>query len=92
MLNLYSHRMLVKVPAGVLNIAHRGARAFAPENTLAAFRKAKRLGCQMFEIDVRMSKDGELIVHHDEQLTRCTDVISKISGPQLLFCLGFYLR
>ena len=80
MLNLYSHRMPAITPAGVLNIAHRGARAFAPENTLAAFRKAKRLGCQMFEIDVRMSRDGELIVHHDEQLTRCTDVKAKFPG------------
>lgn len=69
-----------KPPAGILNIAHRGARAFAPENTLAAFRKAKTFGCQMVEIDVRLSKDGELIVHHDEQLTRCTDVKAKFPG------------
>ncbi|WAK01119.1 glycerophosphodiester phosphodiesterase [Methylobacter sp. YRD-M1] len=69
-----------KRPAGVLNIAHRGARAFAPENTLAAFEKAKRFGCQMFELDVRLSKDGELIVHHDEQLTRCTDAGVKFPG------------
>ncbi len=72
-----SLRLPGKPPSGVLNIAHRGARAFAPENTLAAFRKAKIFACQMFEIDVRMSKDGTLIVHHDEQLTRCTDVESK---------------
>lgn len=66
--------------AGVLNIAHRGARAFAPENTLAAFEKSQTFGCQMFEIDVRMSKDGELVVHHDEQLTRCTDAKAKFPG------------
>jgi glycerophosphoryl diester phosphodiesterase len=76
-LDLGSLRMPGKSSAGVLNIAHRGARAFAPENTLAAFQKAKNLGCQMFELDVRMSKDGELVVHHDDQLTRCTDVKSK---------------
>ncbi|MDD5321564.1 MAG: glycerophosphodiester phosphodiesterase family protein [Methylococcales bacterium] len=64
-------------PAGVLNIAHRGACAFAPENTLAAFEKSKTFGCQMFEMDVRMSKDKELVVHHDDQLTRCTDVKAK---------------
>ncbi|MGR8981728.1 MAG: glycerophosphodiester phosphodiesterase [Gammaproteobacteria bacterium] len=63
--------------SAILNIAHRGARAFAPENTLAAFEKAKNLGCQMFETDVHMAKDGELIVHHDDRLTRCTDVKSK---------------
>jgi len=67
-------------PVGILNIAHRGARAFAPENTLPAFGKAKRFGCQMFELDVHLSKDGELIVHHDEQLTRCTDASAKFSG------------
>ena len=77
MLDLKPYRMLGKAPVGILNIAHRGARAFAPENTLAAFQKAKNLGCQMFEMDVRMSKDGELVVHHDEQLTRCTDVKAK---------------
>ena len=77
MSDLNSLRMPGKPPPGVLNIAHRGARAFAPENTLAAFQKAKNFGCQMFEMDVRMSKDGELVVHHDDQLTRCTDVKSK---------------
>ena len=66
-----------KPPADFLNIAHRGARAFAPENTLAAFQKAKTFACQLFEMDVHLSKDGELMVHHDEQLTRCTDVTAK---------------
>lgn len=61
----------------ILNIAHRGTRAFAPENTLVAFAKAKTLGCEMFEMDVRMANDGVVIVHHDEHLTRCTDVKAK---------------
>jgi glycerophosphoryl diester phosphodiesterase len=78
-----------KPPAGVLNIAHRGARAFAPENTLAAFQKAKNFGCQMFEMDVRMSKDGELMVHHDEQLTRCTDVKVKFPGRSSYYVSDF---
>ena len=72
-----SLRMPIKMGSGVLNIAHRGARAFAPENTLVAFMKAKTFGCQMIEIDVRMSKDDQLIVHHDENLSRCTDVQEK---------------
>ena len=75
--------------AGVLNIAHRGARAFAPENTLAAFEKAKMLGCQMFEIDVHRAKDGELIVHHDDQLTRCTDVKIKFPGRNSYYISDF---
>jgi glycerophosphoryl diester phosphodiesterase len=61
----------------IFNIAHRGARAFAPENTLPAFEKAKTFDCEMFELDVHMSGDGELIVHHDDDLTRCTDVVAK---------------
>jgi glycerophosphoryl diester phosphodiesterase len=66
-----------KVSGQVWNIAHRGARAFAPENTVYSFEKAQRFGCQMFEMDVHRSRDGELIVHHDDQLTRCTDVAVK---------------
>jgi glycerophosphoryl diester phosphodiesterase len=73
----------------VLNIAHRGARAFAPENTLAAFQKAKLLGCSMFEIDVHRTKDGDLIVHHDDQLTRCTDVKIKFPDQNSYFVSDF---
>lgn len=73
----------------VLNIAHRGARAYAPENTLAAFAKAKTFGCQMFEIDVHMSRDGELIVHHDDHLTRCTDVKAKFPGRAAYYVSDF---
>lgn len=68
-----------KLPDVVLSIAHRGARAFAPENTLEAFQKAKAFDCQMIELDVRLSKDGVLMVHHDEDLIRCTDV--KVKFP-----------
>ena len=88
-LNLNSLRMPGKPPVGVLNIAHRGARAFAPENTLAAFQKAKDFGCQMFEMDVRMSKDSEIVVHHDEQLTRCTDVKAKFPGRSTYYVSDF---
>lgn len=75
-----SLRMPFKMGSGILNIAHRGARAFAPENTLVAFMKAKTFGCKMIEIDVRLSKDDQLIVHHDENLSRCTDVQAKFPG------------
>ncbi|MDA1074230.1 MAG: glycerophosphodiester phosphodiesterase family protein [Proteobacteria bacterium] len=76
-------------PAPVLNIAHRGARAFAPENTLQAFAKAKIFGCPMFEMDVHVSRDGELIVHHDDQLTRCTDVQKKFPGRDTYYVSDF---
>lgn len=88
-MNKSSQRVSKVFPGGVLNIAHRGARAFAPENTLAAFEKAKLLGCPMFEIDVHRSKDGDLIVHHDDQLTRCTDAKKKFPGRNSYFISDF---
>ena len=53
-----------------LNIAHRGARSLAPENTLAAARKALEAGADMWEMDVAVTSDGELIVIHDDTLDR----------------------
>jgi len=54
-------------------IAHRGANRFAPENTLAAFLKAKQLGFHWVEFDVMLSADHELVVIHDEELKRTTN-------------------
>jgi glycerophosphoryl diester phosphodiesterase len=82
-------RDLGEFGAGVLNIAHRGARTFAPENTLAAFAKALNFDCPMFEIDVHRSRDGELIVHHDDQLTRCTDIKTKFPGRDSYYVSDF---
>jgi glycerophosphoryl diester phosphodiesterase len=58
----------------MLNIAHRGARAFAPENTIEAISKAARMGANAVEIDVQMSADGQVLVYHDDSLVRCSDV------------------
>ncbi|MEV5884475.1 glycerophosphodiester phosphodiesterase family protein [Streptomyces sp. NPDC052020] len=55
-------------------IAHRGASAYAPENTLAAVDKAAELGIRWVENDVQRTKDGELVVLHDDSLRRTTDV------------------
>jgi glycerophosphoryl diester phosphodiesterase len=57
-----------------LNIAHRGARAFAPENTIEAIVKAKRANADMVELDAQLSSDGIPVVFHDDALTRRTDV------------------
>lgn len=57
-----------------LNIAHRGARSLAPENTLAAAKKALEIGADMWELDVGVSADGQLIVMHDDSLSRTTNV------------------
>ena len=54
-------------------IAHRGASHYAPENTLAAFYKAKELGAQWVEFDVMLSQDGQAIVFHDDTLERTTN-------------------
>ena len=56
-----------------LVLAHRGASGHAPENTLEAFRLAMEMGADGFELDVHVSKDGELIVIHDENVKRTTN-------------------
>jgi glycerophosphoryl diester phosphodiesterase len=53
-------------------VAHRGGAALAPENTLAAFGGAARLGADAFELDVHLTADGEVIVFHDEETERLT--------------------
>ena len=60
-------------------IAHRGASARAPENTLTAFRKAVQLGAKVAELDVHMSGSGDVIVIHDETLNRTTDGEGRVS-------------
>jgi len=56
----------------ILIIAHRGASKIAPENTLLAFRKAIEYKANYIEFDVFKSKDGELVVTHDYELSRLT--------------------
>ncbi len=53
-------------------IGHRGAKAYAPENTLSSIHAAADLGCEWVEVDVKLSKDSEAIIFHDEELERCT--------------------
>ncbi|THA35269.1 glycerophosphodiester phosphodiesterase family protein [Streptomyces sp. A1547] len=59
---------------GPVVYAHRGASAYAPENTLDAIDLAMRLGFDWVENDVQRTKDGELVVVHDDTLARTTDV------------------
>ena len=56
-----------------LVIAHRGGASEAPENTLAAFRNALRSGADWSELDVGLSRDGRIIVIHDDTVDRTTD-------------------
>jgi glycerophosphoryl diester phosphodiesterase len=62
------------VVARPLVIGHRGASAQAPENTLAAIDRAAELGISWVENDVQRTKDGELVVIHDDSLLRTTNV------------------
>ena len=57
----------------MLKIGHRGARGYAPENTLKSFQKAIELGVDAVELDVQLCKSGELIVMHDDTVDRTTD-------------------
>jgi glycerophosphoryl diester phosphodiesterase len=57
----------------MLKIAHRGAKAYEPENTLQAFQKALDLNSDGIELDVHLSADGHVIVIHDETIDRTTD-------------------
>ena len=54
-------------------IAHRGASAYAPENTLAAFKKAHELGAKMIEFDIMLTIDDVAVVIHDQDIKRTTD-------------------
>jgi glycerophosphoryl diester phosphodiesterase len=51
-------------------IAHRGASGTEPENTIRSFKKAEEMGPDMIELDVRKSKDGQLVISHDSDLLR----------------------
>lgn len=62
-----------RIGQGVLSMAHRGDRSLAPENTLAAFSLALDEGVDAIEMDIRLSKDGRIIVIHDERVDRTTD-------------------
>ncbi|HEY7614826.1 MAG TPA: glycerophosphodiester phosphodiesterase family protein, partial [Gemmatimonadales bacterium] len=64
-------------------IAHRGASAEAPENTLPAFEAATKGGADAFELDVRLTADGAPVVIHDATLDRTTDRMGPVRGLTL---------
>jgi len=67
-------RDLLLEPSARPVLAHRGASGLRPENTLAAFALARELGADGLELDVRMSRDGVPMVHHDPTLERTTNL------------------
>lgn len=66
----------VKAP---LIIGHRGASAYAPENTMSAFKMAYEMGANAIEFDVKLTKDGEVVVLHDATLDRTTNGSGRLS-------------
>jgi glycerophosphoryl diester phosphodiesterase len=64
---------------GFVVIAHRGNHVEAQENTLAAFQNAIKVGADYVEIDLRTSKDSQLVIMHDGTVNRMTDGIGKVS-------------
>lgn len=72
---LNSHRPLV--------IGHRGYCQIAPENTLPSFKLAKTAGADLVELDYYHTKDGELIVIHDDTLDRTTDAVAQWGGSKI---------
>lgn len=63
----------------MLRIAHRGAKGYGPENTLAAFEKAMAMGADGIELDVHLSADGKVVVMHDATLDRMTGAAGTIA-------------
>lgn len=63
--------------------AHRGSRAYAPENTLAAFKLAVAQGAPAIELDAKLTADGEIVVFHDDTLERTTNGRGKLHEHSL---------
>jgi glycerophosphoryl diester phosphodiesterase len=66
-----------------LLFAHRGCSSLAPENTMAAFRKARETGAPGIELDIHISADGELVVAHDDTFSRTAPAGANGDGRRL---------
>ncbi len=73
----------------MLRVGHRGARAYAPENTLMSFKKAMEIGVDAVELDVRKTKDNQLVVIHDADVKRTTNGEGLVSELTLKEIKGF---
>lgn len=62
-----------------INYAHRGASAYAPENTMSAFRKAIELKANGIELDLQKTKDGKIVIFHDDFIDKKSNGIGTIS-------------
>lgn len=69
--------------AGLVRTGHRGARGLAPENTLAGMEAGARAGVDVLEFDVHRTRDGELVVIHDETVDRTCDGSGRVADLTL---------
>lgn len=89
--HLLHRRKQLKFPCR--HISHRGGSAENLENTLSAFKHALKVGTELIELDVQLTKDGKVVICHDSGLLRCTGVDKNISDlnydelPPLKPCL-----
>ncbi len=66
-----------------INFAHRGASTYAPENTMASFCKGIEMGANGIETDVQRTKDGVLVLHHDDTIFRTVGIDRRVSDLTL---------
>ena len=74
----------------MLRVGHRGARSYAPENTLTSFKKALEIGVDAIELDVRKTNDNQLVVIHDADVKRTTNGEGLVSELTLAQIKGFF--
>jgi len=67
----------------MIKVGHRGARAYEPENTLRSFAKAMELGVDAVELDIRKTKDNEIVVIHDADVKKTTNGSGLVSDLTL---------
>src|SRR5438067_65273 len=77
------------LPPSIVVSAHRGGSAYAPEDTMYAYRNAVRIGADQMETDSWLTSDGVLVLIHDQTLdrtTNCTGNVTDITFAQLQKC------
>ena len=72
------------VPSPMVVVAHRGRSGGGPENTLAAVRQSIERGLRIIEVDVRLTKDRQLVIVHDDRLDRTSDCSGRVSDLTLV--------
>ena len=82
----------IPMTAQIVAISHRGEHLERPENTMPAFQEAIRVGADYFEVDVRTTSDGKLVLSHDATVDRCTDGKGKVAEMTFEQIGGFYIQ